>query len=367
MSAHLEFRGVSVSVGDRRMLHDVSLSVARGETVVVYGRSGCGKSLLLNVVCGTLQPSSGDILIGGESILEVPPERRGIGMAFQNFALYPHMSAFENIASPLRARALDNEQIVKKIGRIAGMLLIDKVLDHLPAELSNGQKQRTALARALVVEPSVLLLDDPLRNIDAKLRFETRVELPALFEKFSAAVLYVTQDFREAIALGDRIAVLHDGSFVQISSPEAVYRQPATVEIGTLFGEPSMNLLPCTVNGEKGRQIVDIGGSETLLSPAHEIDRSGDFIAGVRPENVHFTEDSGPGMPVTMETVTPLNIRELLLLRCADGREIIASRPLSEGGSGRWPVPGRLHFEADGLLLFDAHSRKLVSPAMSDA
>ena len=218
----LIIENVSKAYGKTPVLHGVTIDVAAGETVVVCGPSGGGKTVLLRLVSGVVEPDAGDIRIAGRSVVGLGPERRDVGMAFQNFALYPHLTAFENIASPLRARGLGAAAVNRGVQEIAQLLRIDHVLKHMPRELSNGQKQRTSLARSLVRGPGVLLLDDPLRNVDAKLRYEMRLELPRLLRNFGSAVLYVTQDYKEAMALGDRVGVLQGGRFQQVDRPAAI-------------------------------------------------------------------------------------------------------------------------------------------------
>ena len=370
MSAnYLEVVGLVKSFAGEKVLAGVSLAIKRGETVVVYGRSGSGKSALLSLISGAMPPDAGDIRINGASVLEEDPNYRGIGMAFQNFALYPHMTALANIASPLEARGMDSGTIRTKVEKVAEMLKIKHVLSHLPAELSNGQKQRTSLARALVTEPAVLLLDDPLRNVDAKLRYETRMELPELFARFGAAVLYVTQDFREAMALGDRIAILHEGIFVQIGTPAEVYEAPLSADIGRLFGDPAMNLIPCSITTADSGLDVDIGGSVVRLPPGRvRTDLS--YVAGVRPEHVLIVENSAAskdGLAAKMETISPLNIRELVFLRTDDNCEIIASRPVNKARIIREPVPVRLEFAPEHVILFEQESGRPVSFGSGDA
>lgn len=324
MSAHLEIVGVEKSFRGAKALDGATLSVSRGEVVAVFGPSGGGKTALLSVISGALHPDRGDIRVDGKSVLNLPPEARGVGMAFQNFALYPHMTAFENIASPLRGNP--PSEIRQKVGEVAELLKIAHVLSHRPQALSNGQKQRAALARALAAEPSVLLLDDPLRNVDAKLRYETRLEMPALFRKFNAAVLYVTQDCREAMALADQVAVLQDGQFRQVAPPAEIYRKPATAEIARLFGDPAMNIFPCESDDDGAARFGEMRlGSEVRLPPNEK------FLAGMRPEDVEISEKPGNEneTAAALESVTPMSIRALALLKTADGREIIASCPES--------------------------------------
>ena len=207
-------------------------------------------------------------------------------MAFQNFALFPHMSASENIATPLRAAKADDSKVASGVARVAKLLKIDHVLGHAPRELSNGQKQRTALARALAAEPKILLLDDPLRNVDAKLRFEMRLELPRLLRQSGATVLYVTQDYKEAMALADRIAVLAGGKFVQVATPEDIYLTPATLNVARLFGDPSINTAETEI-AAKGKQVsVTIHGTSVPVGAAYAGATGRKVVFGVRPEAV---------------------------------------------------------------------------------
>src|SRR5271165_7259327 len=239
----LEIRGVCKRCRDSVVLDRVTLELEPGEIVCVFGPSGSGKTVLLRLIAGVETCDSGTIALAGRDVTEAPPESRGVGMAFQNFALLPHMSAFDNVASALTARRAPPKVIREKVQKVAALLKIEHVLGHEPRELSNGQKQRTALARALVADPKILLLDDPLRNVDAKLRYEMRLELPPLLKQLGSTVLYVTQDFKEAMALGDRIAVLLDGQIVQCDTPARIYAEPSSVGVARLFGDPTLNLV----------------------------------------------------------------------------------------------------------------------------
>lgn len=321
----LVIEGLSKSYGKAQVLAGVDLSVEAGETVVVCGTSGAGKTVLLRLVSGVAEPDAGDIRIAGRSVVALGPERRDVGMAFQNFALYPHLTAFENIASPLRARGLPQAELQRKVGEVAELLRIGHVLGHMPRELSNGQKQRTSLARSLVSGPGVLLLDDPLRNVDAKLRYEMRLELPRLLRSFGSAVLYVTQDYKEAMALGDRIAVLRDGRVEQLDVPAAIYGQPRSVAVARLFGDPTINLYPAESEGG----ALNLFGRAWPL-PA-ELPAGCELLVGLRPEDVRISQDANSGgIPFELEAVTPLNVRGVLYLRGPAGEELLATVPESE-------------------------------------
>ena len=346
----LSLSDVAKRYGKAAVLDGVSLEVESGEIVVVCGPSGGGKTVLLRLIAGTDSPDRGDIRIDGKSVLGLGAEQRDVGMAFQNFALYPHLTAYQNIASPLQARGLATSEIDQRVQKIAALLRIGHVLGHAPRELSNGQKQRTSLARALVRGPGVLLLDDPLRNVDAKLRYEMRLELPRLLSTFGSAVIYVTQDYREAMALGRRIAVLRQGRFEQIGSPAAVYADPANVEIARLFGDPTINLYRCRPQD----------GAVQLFGDRVRVDGMGDLsgreiMIGIRAEDVEIaTEPMPDAVPAELDAVTPLNVRAVLYLRGRDGAELLATVAEDEAlrfGRGHRAVWARLRPER--FLAFD--------------
>jgi len=361
----LAVENVAKAYGKTTVLDGATVEVSAGETVVVCGPSGGGKTVLLRLVCGVAEPDSGDIRIAGRSVLGLGPERRDVGMAFQNFALYPHLTAFENIASPLRARGLPEAEIRRGVEEIAQLLRIDHVLGHAPRELSNGQKQRTSLARSLVRGPGVLLLDDPLRNVDAKLRYEMRLELPRLLRNFGSAVLYVTQDYREAMALGNRIAVLRGGRVEQLAPPAAIYGQPDSVEVARLFGDPTINLYPTRPVHSEGGPTVELFGRAWRLpqAPASAVER--DCLVGLRPEDVRVMgEAERDTLPFELDAVTPLNVRGVLYLRGPGGEELLATVPerdIARFGRGHRRV--FVDLPAERLHLFDRQSGRRLAAA----
>ncbi len=360
----LSLASVSKRFKNEVVLERLSLEVERGETVVVFGPSGCGKTVLLRLIAGINEPEEGRVRIGNRDVTFLEPEHRGIGMAFQNFALYPHLSAFDNIASPLKARGMAAGDIDGRVHEVARLLKIDHVLHHQPKALSNGQKQRTSLCRALAANPSVLLLDDPLRNVDAKLRYEMRIELPRVLKAFETTVIYVTQDYKEAMALGDRVAVLMDRGIKQIDKPAAIYKDPDDLKVARLFGDPSVNVVPGEIEG----------GAVTLLGRRFSL--AGRLPAGpcqvaIRPESIEVAMADGAAPPaagagegqaldVDLEAVTPLNVRAVMLLRTQDGRELLAT--CSEQEASRLPRGhGRAsaRIAADDLLFFDQAGARL--------
>ena len=360
--ATLTLDHVTKRFGKDVVLDDISLSVADGETVAIFGPSGAGKTVLLRMIAGMSDPEEGDLLINGEDMIGIAPERRAVGMAFQNFALFPHMTAFENIASPLRAHKTTRAKVADSVDRIARLLKIDHVLDHAPRALSNGQKQRTALARALVAAPRLLLLDDPLRNVDAKLRFEMRLELPRLLERFGSTVLYVTQDYREAMALGHRIAVLMNGRFVQIGTPEEIYLRPATIAVAELFGDPVINLFESRVESGSAGTTAVIGEARLPLDLGYEGIVGRPVTVGIRPEHLGFaTADGANALSARIAAILPLNDRLVRLLVTDDGHEFYTSRDAGtrEMGEGR-----RCAVAADpgAILLFDRATGRRLAP-----
>ncbi len=351
----LALKNIEKSFNGQRILDGVSLSVETGETLVLFGPSGAGKTVLLRLIAGVIDPDAGEIWLDGEDVTRLEPEDRGVGMAFQNFALFPHMDAFANISAPLTARRQSTSMIKQAVGQVAKLLKIDHVLHHKPRELSNGQKQRTALARALAGQPSILLLDDPLRNVDAKLRFEMRLELPRLLKLHGPTVIYVTQDYKEAMALGHRIAVMSGSGIRQIGTPSDIYLSPANVEIARLFGDPVINLLD--VRPERGKAGVEVkfAGSSLAIHPSYAVAIGEDCILGLRPESLRFVPAGTPGaIGVVVEAETPLNEKTVTLAVTSDGREIMVSRPAGTPGPDHGPAC--VGVDVAHTLLFDRTS-----------
>lgn len=224
-------------------IRDVSFSCAEGSFTVILGPSGAGKTTTVSIIAGIQRHSQGDVVMNGRSIVHDPPGKRGVSMAFEDYALYPTHSVFENIASPLRARKVPEAEVVRRVGEIAKLVGIDQHLEKLPSQISGGQKQRTGLARCLIRDADVYILDEPIAHLDAKLRHRMRGEFRRIHRELGKTMIYVSHDFREALALADRIVVMREGEVVQIGSPEEVFFSPATVFVATLLGDPAMNLV----------------------------------------------------------------------------------------------------------------------------
>lgn len=359
----IEIRNLHKTFKADAVLKGLSLSVDKGEIVTLFGPSGTGKTVLLRLLAGIYPADAGTILLRGRDAGGSPPDKRGIGMAFQNFALFPHMTARDNIASALTARRTNAGDIARKVEAVAQLLKIGHVLGHSPRELSNGQKQRTALARALVADPDILLLDDPLRNVDAKLRYEMRLELPALLKRVGSTVLYVTQDFKEAMALGDRVAVLLDGQIAQCDTPARIYAEPVNVGVARLFGDPTLNLIEVAPQLADGAPEIRLGGARIRLPASYAAAAGGLYLLGLRPEALRLVEAPGPGtVAVELVAVTPLNEKSVLLLTVEGGEELLASEA-GDRDEPRRTGPAHVAFDLDALLLFERESGRRFIPA----
>lgn len=283
-------------------LKEVSLNVGDGEFVALLGPSGCGKTTLLRIIAGLETRSAGRIVIGGRDVSDLAPRERQLAMVFQNYAVFPHMTVFENVAFGLRMQKKSQAEVKRQVEQAAGLLHIESYLDRYPAKLSGGQRQRVAVARALAIQPSVLLMDEPLSNLDALLRLEMRTELKAVLQKAGTTTIYVTHDQTEAMGLADRIAVMYGGRIEQIGSPLEVYATPSTRFVGGFLGNPPMNFIK--VKAEGGRVHI---GSADLPAPAVE----GDLDLGLRGEDAVLSSD-GSGVPFSVRVVEPMGSHLLL-------------------------------------------------------
>ncbi|WP_434358714.1 ABC transporter ATP-binding protein [Parasalinivibrio latis] len=355
----IEVIAISKHFKNHRVLDGINLRVEGGETIALFGPSGSGKTLLLRLIAGVEMPTEGDVYLRGNNVTDSGPEARGIGMAFQNFALFPHMNAFDNIASAIVGSGMSEGQVKARVLEVAQLLKIDQVLSHTPRALSNGQKQRTALARALAAKPDILLLDDPLRNVDAKLRFEMRLELPQLLAKQKASVIYVTQDYKEAMALGDRIAVLGSEGLVQLGTPEEIYLSPNNLDIATAFGDPSINTFAVGPLWQGGQWKINVGGLSLSLpinTHPEALHTGGSYVAGIRPEHLALSDQPGSGkLAMEVKAVTPVNEKTVVLMEGEDQLELVASipshQPSPARGSRIWvTVP------TEQILLFEEAS-----------
>ena len=294
------FRNVVKRFGDVEVIKNMNLEVKDKEFVVFVGPSGCGKSTNLRMLAGLEEITEGEILIGDKVVNDVPPKDRDIAMVFQSYALYPHMSVYDNMAFGLKLRKTPKEEIDRRVKEAAQILGLENLLDRKPKALSGGQRQRVAVGRAIVREPAVFLMDEPLSNLDAKLRVTARAEISKLHKRLETTFIYVTHDQVEAMTMGDRIAVLHDGILQQIDSPRNLYNVPNNVFVAGFIGSPSMNFFDGTLVGEEGKVFVDTGDFRVEVPG----DRKGvytgyvgkEVIFGIRPEHVHAPEYAPPAI-----------------------------------------------------------------------
>ena len=335
--AGIRVEKVSKRFGKVEALKGVDLEVRDQEFLVLLGPSGCGKTTLLRIVAGLEAPTSGEVYIGERRVTHLPPRLRGIAMVFQNYAIFPHLTVYENVAFGLRMKRRPEEEIRRKVGEVAALLHIEELLDRYPAQLSGGQRQRVAVARALAVEPEVLLMDEPLSNLDALLRLEMRAELKRLLKETWTTTLYVTHDQVEAMSLGDRIAVMRQGEIVQLGTPTEIYHAPADTFVGGFIGNPPMNFLRAGALG--GRVVLE---GFAVPSPVE-----GEVLLGVRPEDLRVSKEQAEGaFRARVLVVEPLGPHlQLTLEREGETFRALADPDFSVAfGEEVWvrPNPGRV-------------------------
>ncbi len=289
--------------GRNIVLKGINLEVMPGEFLVLLGPSGCGKTTTLRLVAGVERADSGRIFIGERDVTELPPQKRNVSMVFQNYAIFPHMNVFDNIAFGLKMKGFSASEIERRVKEVAELLKIENLLERFPSQLSGGQRQRVAVARALATPFDVLLMDEPLSNLDALLRAEMRAELKKLHQTFFHTVIYVTHDQVEALTLGDRIAVMFDGEIYQVGTPEEIYEYPVNIRVGKFIGTPPMNFLEAVF--DEGKVLV--GSQELKLSPRiyNFLAKSKlkQFMIGFRPEYVKFERDGIRGKIILRENI----------------------------------------------------------------
>jgi len=332
---------------------DLSLEIADGELLVLVGPSGSGKSTVLRMIAGLEKPTGGTISIGDRDVTRLAPQERDIAMVFQSYALYPHMTVRENMAFGLRLRKQSNDIVARRIGEVADVLGLTSMLDRKPAQLSGGQRQRVALGRAIVREPKAFLFDEPLSNLDARLRVETRAELARLHRRLGATMVYVTHDQVEAMTLGTRVAVLKDGVLQQVAPPMELYRQPRNQFVAGFIGSPSMNFVRGAIERENGRARFVAPGFSLALSDLMGT-RAGPVVLGVRPHDLALggAPDKGPSGVVTL--VEPLGSEQLVYVSVPGGADLVAAvgadqAPRVDESVALRVAPGAVHlFDPEG-------------------
>jgi len=346
--AGVSFRDVRKNYGELEVIHGITATVADGEFVVIVGPSGCGKSTLLRMVAGLERINSGEITIGDRVVNELEPKDRDIAMVFQNYALYPHMSVHGNMAYGLKIRGMPKAEIDARVARAAGILELGEFLQRKPRALSGGQRQRVAMGRAIVREPAVFLFDEPLSNLDAKLRVQMRAELQALHRRLETTSLFVTHDQVEAMTLANRMIVMNAGRAEQIGAPLEVYAKPATTFVAGFIGSPPMNLIPGRVSAD-GLELPD--GSRVRLSSVPAALAGRDVLLGVRAEHFEPCAEADAMIAANIDLVEPLGADTLVYghLGAHAGSARIAARlhESVDARTGRLALrfdPARVHF-----------------------
>jgi multiple sugar transport system ATP-binding protein len=304
--AAVEIREVRKSFGAVTVIHGIDISIGDEEFVVLVGPSGCGKSTLLRMIAGLEQITGGEIAIGGRVVNRLPPKERDIAMVFQNYALYPHMTVRDNMAFSLKLRKADAPTIDGRVQRAADILGLAPYLDRYPRQLSGGQRQRVAMGRAIVRDPQVFLFDEPLSNLDAKLRVQMRTEIKALHQRLRTTSVYVTHDQVEAMTMADRIVVMHDGRVEQIGTPLELYDRPVNLFVAGFIGSPAMNFIDGTLRREDGRAWIETKEHMMLPVPGNAAGRDGQAVVyGIRPAHLAIAGDGADGVKATVQVVEP--------------------------------------------------------------
>ncbi|ACI58887.1 multiple sugar transport system ATP-binding protein [Rhizobium leguminosarum] len=346
--AGVQFADVRKSFGVHPVIRGVDIDIADGEFVILVGPSGCGKSTLLRMLAGLENISGGEIKIGGRVVNTLPPKDRDIAMVFQNYALYPHMTVEQNMGFSLMLNKAPKAEAEKRVKYAAGILGLDKLLDRYPRQLSGGQRQRVAMGRAIVRDPEVFLFDEPLSNLDAKLRVAMRAEIKELHQRLKTTTVYVTHDQIEAMTMADKIVVMHDGIVEQIGSPLELYDKPANLFVGGFIGSPAMNMIKGRLDPEDARQFVAANGTRLPVAnpPASAVGR--ELVYGLRPEYISLDPN---GVPAEIVVIEPTGYETHLTVRLG-GSDV--SCVFRERVNARPGEAIRVAIDASHVHLFDA-------------
>ncbi len=364
--AGVTYDHVTKRFGDVVAVNDLDIKVEDKEFLVLLGPSGCGKTTTLRLLAGLEEATAGDIYIGDRLVNDMPPKDRDIAMVFQSYALYPHMNVYDNMAFGLKLRKTPKAEIDRRVKEAATILGIEDLLDRKPRQLSGGQRQRVAVGRAIVREPQVFLMDEPLSNLDAKLRVHARAELSKLHQRLETTFIYVTHDQTEAMTMGTRIAVQRDGLLHQIDTPQALYDRPDNLFVAGFIGSPAMNFFDTTLVGTKEEMYIEGMGFKAKV-PEDKAERLGDYLGkevifGIRPEDVHDPEFTPPnitaGKVKCKVDVTELMGNEVFLYLVADGKSFIARvDPRTRARVGD-EIEAVLNM--DNIHLFDPRTEKAI-------
>ncbi len=351
---------ISKKYQEATVLREVDLDIADGEFMILVGPSGCGKSTLLRMIAGLEEATGGEIRIGGSIVNHLPPRDREIAMVFQDYALYPHMTVEENMSFGLRLRAVPKAEIAARVAEAAAILQIQSLLGRTPRQLSGGQRQRVAIGRAIVRKPKAFLFDEPLSNLDAKLREEMRVEIAKLHQRLGATIIYVTHDQVEAMTLGSRMAVMNGGVIQQVGTPAEVFVRPVNHFVAGFIGSPTMNFIAGVLEDTEGGPAFRSAGLRVLLAGGRK-GGSRPVILGIRPEAILVNQPGGPSLseetPAFIEVVELLGYKRNLYLRSGEMR-LLAT--VDADFSGKPGDPVSLRLQLAGIHLFDRQSKTRI-------
>jgi len=354
VSSAIVASGISKAWGEVQALKDLELDVPEGSFFVLLGPSGAGKTTTLRVIAGLERPDSGTVRLDGIDATTAQPAARDLAMVFQSYALYPKKTAFENIASPLLARRLPKSEIAERIAQVAALLRIERLMERKPAQMSGGEQQRVALGRALVRDPRAFLMDEPLTNLDLKLRVEMRTELTRIHRSLGRTFLYVTNDQVEAMSMGDQVAILRAGTVQQVGKPEEVYDHPATKWVATFVGSPRMNMLDCSVAADQIR-----GQGWSLPNPGFATQDGSPAVLGVRSEDLSLQRrEESAQLAGKVYAVEPLGDRTLVDIEIGSQRFVVKADPTASYKLGE-PVVASV--DLDRVHLFDAGTETAVA------
>jgi multiple sugar transport system ATP-binding protein len=363
--ASVQLHGLTKWYGKRRGIEDVTLDIADQEFITIFGPAGAGKTTTLNLIAGIVAPNRGGIRIGGRDVDGLEPADRNVAMVFESYALYPQMTVYENMAFPLRSpkHRTSASDLDERVRRYAKVMKIDHLLERSIQALSNGQRQRTALGRALVRQPDLFLLDEPLSHLDAKLRHSMRAELKEMRSQLATTTVYVTHDYLEAMSLGDRIAVINQGRIQQVGTPKEVYFMPASVEVAQLFGDPEINVIDARVKSKPGglRGLQVLGENVPVGVPADVVLNGAETVkVGVRPSDIDVVEtNSAANFHGLVYSFEPLGTKSVLTIDAVDGTRI---RALLDGHR-TFDVDRRIQFRIDpySLVFFDVERGRFLA------
>lgn len=349
--AAVQLMGIFKRFGHVQVVHGIDLEIADGEFVVLVGPSGCGKTTVMRMVAGLEEISGGELLINGTRANTLPPQKRNIAMVFQSYALYPHLSVYENIAFGPRLRKEPESGFRPRIQAVAKMLNLSPYLERLPRALSGGQRQRVAMGRAVVREPALFLFDEPLSNLDAKLRVQMRTEIKALHQRLNNTVIYVTHDQIEAMTLADRIVVMNAGKIEQVGKPLELYDRPANLFVAGFIGSPAMNFIEGTVTRKEDRLMLVTDNGATFPLPDAAVEPGKRIILGIRPEHVEIVPQSL--ITLTVDVVEPTGAETHFYSKVGEAPFCVAVHHRLDVHPGQ---PVHLHFPDGRVHLFDAET-----------